>query len=686
MTIKKHKIRPTIGFAKCEFRLISVCDITYAFKSGDILGMIYRPDIDGLRAIAILFVLLFHGGLKLFPSGFIGVDIFFVISGFLITTIIHTSLQNNRFSFTEFYSRRLWRLQPVLLCLIVLTSLVTLFFYLPDDLMHYFKSARKTTLFISNTFFERVTTDYFSANNNQLPLLHTWSLSIEWQCYLLLPIALYLLYRVFGKSHMSRVIYLLTLLFLVASLYCSSHYPGKTYYQVLSRIFEFLIGSCVALSAHRIVLNKYFLELISVSAIITLFYIATRSDINVGFPNGYAVVLCIATGALLALGQQSRQSLSTRLLSVKPVVFIGLISYSLYIWHWPVFVLIRYLDIKETTTVLLLAFSFVFILAYCSWRFIEKPARQFHRIKWGYTLLYLFIIPVLIIHLCDYAIQKHEGYPQRFEEIVRVDAQLKQYASVQRTLCLQEKSVEVNPDCHVGVKNAASKTALMIGDSYSNHFWGFMDTLAQKANVSILAHATAACLSLPDVTQYDWNIKRYQACHEQTERYFKMIKENHYDFVIIGQNWNGYLNGKLIIDNPSIPAKEYIEDALDKALAIIVTSGSRPVLIKSIALSGNPHECFFDHIKRGRAYDAKQCDFNLAKEQEKQQWQEDMFLRMKNKYAQLIIIDPKKVQCPEGLCKTDIDGVPVFRDAGHLTDYASYRLAGMYLQRYKNPL
>ncbi len=648
--------------------------------------MKYRPDIDGLRAIAILFVLFFHGGLKLFPSGFIGVDIFFVISGFLITSIIHASLQSDRFSFIDFYSRRLWRLQPVLLCLLVLTSLITLFFYLPDDLMHYFKSARKTTLFISNTFFERATTDYFSPNNHQLPLLHTWSLSIEWQCYLMLPIALYLFYRIFGKSHMPKVIYLLTLLFLVISLYCSSHYPGKTYYHALSRIFEFLIGSSVALSAHRIVLNKYFLDSVGVVAVITLFYIATRSDIQVGFPNWYAVVLCAATGALLTIGQQNSQSFLTRLLSVKPIVFIGLISYSLYIWHWPVFVLIRYLDIKETTTVLSLAFCSIFILAYCSWRFIEKPARQFHRVKLGYTLLYLFILPVLIIHLSDYVIKKHEGYPQRFEEIARVDTQLKHYARAQRTLCLQEKSVEVSPDCLVGVKNTASKTALMIGDSYSNHFWGFMDTLAQKANVSILSHATAACLSLPGVTLYDWNIKRYQACQEQTERYFEMIKANHYDFVIIGQNWNGYLNGKLIIDNASIPAKEYIENALDKALAIIVASGSRPVLIKSIALSGNPHECFFDHIKRRRDYDAKQCDFKLVVEQNKQQWQDDMFLRMKNKYAQLILIDPKKVQCPNGLCKTDINGVPVFRDAGHLTDYASYQLADMYLQRYKNPL
>ena len=154
--------------------------------------MKYRPHIDGLRALAILFVLFFHAGLSLFPSGFIGVDIFFVISGFLITGLIHSSLQSNNFSFFEFYNRRLWRLQPVFICLILVSTILTLIYYLPEDLLDFAKSARKTAAFISNQYFEQRTGNYFAANTNHFPLLHTWSLSIEWQCYLILPIALYL--------------------------------------------------------------------------------------------------------------------------------------------------------------------------------------------------------------------------------------------------------------------------------------------------------------------------------------------------------------------------------------------------------------------------------------------------------------------------------------------------------------
>ncbi|MFT4059729.1 MAG: acyltransferase family protein [Legionella sp.] len=644
--------------------------------------MKYRPDIDGLRAIAILLVLFFHSGLKLFPSGFIGVDIFFVISGFLITGIIHDSLQANHFSFIKFYSRRLWRLQPVLICLILSTIFFTLFFYLPEDLIRYFKSARKTSLFISNTFFQGITKGYFSPNNNQLPLLHTWSLSIEWQCYLIFPIVIYLLYRFF-KRHVTKIIYLLTCFFFGVTLFFSLKYPVTNYYHLPSRIFEFLIGSCIIFGSNRFSFNKYFLELINSVALLSIFYIARCSNINVGFPNGYAFILCAAVGILIASGKNTSKSILTQLLSLKPLVFIGLLSYSLYIWHWPVFVFIRYLGIAETTSVLLLAFSLIFIIAFFSWQYIEKPAQKLNNIKFRYSFTYLFLLPIMGLHVSDYLIKKHAGYPLRFEENARINAQLKQYTNPQRSLCLQEKNIEINTNCVLGAKNSRSKTGFMFGDSHANHLWGFMDTLAQNANISILAHSTAACLSLPGIQQYDWNTRVYTACHEQTERYYNMIKSNHYDFVILSQYWDSYLYNKLITNEPVDKVKERIEKALDDALQIIIASGAKPVLIKSI-IARNSYNCFLSHIKHRRKYNSEQCDFDMKSN--KSQWQDELFLHLKNKYTQLIIIDPQKVQCPKGHCKADINGIPVFRDSAHMTDYASYHLADSYLKQYNNPL
>lgn len=651
----------------------------------------YRPDVDGLRAIAILFVLFFHSGLKLFPSGFVGVDIFFVISGFLITSIIHSSLLNNNFSFIAFYNRRLWRLQPVFICLIALTTILTFLFYLPDDLIDYGKSARKTSLFVSNLFFEKVTTGYFSPDSNQLPLLHTWSLSIEWQCYLILPIAIFLLYKLLGQRHIVTFIYILTLFFLALSLYCSSHVPTKTYYQFASRIFEFLIGSSVALSQNRFTLNKYLINILSTVAVFSLFYIAMNKGISSGFPNWYAFILCMATGVLIASGNCDPKPFWSRFLSMGPIVFIGLLSYSLYIWHWPVFVLIRYLSIEETPLVLLSAFSIIFVVAYLSWRFIEKPAARANKTRFAYSLVILFLVPVTLIHISDYVIKKGAGFPYRFVETSKIYKILDSYSNEQRPLCLQQKNIEINSKCVLGAKNSGSQTGFLIGDSYSNHHWRFMDTLAQNANVSVLAHATVACLALPGIYQFDMFIKNgvFQTCHDQTARYYNMIKSNHYDYVIIGQNWYAYLGDK-IINQPNDKrsyslSQKRIEKALDQSLQIIIASGAKPVLIKSIAATQrNPHECFFEHIKRRTSYESAQCEFNL--EPKDLQWFNDLFAHMQKKYSQLIILDPQELLCPEGRCKADINGVPVFKDEGHITDYASYYLAQSYLKHYKNPL
>lgn len=654
--------------------------------------MNYRPDVDGLRAIAILFVLFFHSGLKLFPSGFIGVDIFFVISGFLICNIIHESLENKQFSFLNFYNRRLWRLQPVLLCLLIVTTITAFCLYLPDDLILFENSARKTTLTLANHYFAKITTDYFAPNSNQLALLHTWSLSVEWQCYFILPLVLYILHRLFTKQVLTKIIYAMTALFFLLALYFSAQYATTTYYHFTSRIFEFLIGSSIAFSNTRFSWNKYLLDLIGILAILTLFYIATRSGINFGFPNFYALFLCIATGILIALGKHKQQSIITRYLSTKPFVFIGMLSYSLYIWHWPLFAFIHYQNIQESPQLIAFIFILAFILAYFSWRFIEKPARQLSKIRFSHTLVYLLILPIAITHLGYYLIKKNDGIPQRFnDELVNIYKQLNDFNSAKRPQCIGKKNVDIMSNCIIGEKNGRNKTGFLIGDSFANHYWGFIDTLAKQANLAILTQATSSCLTLPEIYLYDWwTFKNtiYPECYEQTQRYFKMIKENHYDYVIIGQVWGSYLGNNVINqlgDARSIElSKKRVTIALDKALQMIIDSGAKPILMKATAATpSNLHDCFFKHIKQRKPYNPEQCDFRLDTSREA--WLNKLFRQMKNKYAELIIIDPLEVQCPKGLCTAAINGVPVYRDIGHITDYASYQFGKIYLEKNKNP-
>ncbi|KTD79190.1 acyltransferase family protein [Legionella waltersii] len=654
--------------------------------------MIYRPDIDGLRAVAIAFVLIFHSGLSFLPSGFIGVDVFFVISGFLITSIIHYSINNNQFSFKEFYSRRLWRLQPVFICLLVLTTLLALIYYLPDDLVLFSKSARKTTLFTSNVFFKNATNNYFSPDSNQLPLLHTWSLSIEWQCYFLLPFLVYGLQRIAGAKYACKAIGLLILVFFTLSLYFSVSNPAKTYYQLLSRLFEFFIGAWVATAKDSLVLNKRLIDGLAIIALLSLFYVAMSKEISSGFPNWYTLLVCCATAVLIIAGEQEKRPFITKLLSTRPFVFIGLISYSLYLWHWPIFAVSHYLNIKQTSALTITLLALVFIISYLSWRYIEKPTRTFYRMGFVNSCLLLLLFPLVITHGSDYVIRQHDGYPLRFKEAAGIYEVLNRYKNVQRPLCLQRKSIEVSEHCVLGAKNTKAQRGLMIGDSYSNQYWGFVDTLARDANLSVLSHATVACLALPTILQMDWFVTNsiYEECMQQKKRYYAMIKANHYDVVILAEHWNAYLRDNRLVSSDDFGAetdnRQLLSVALNEALQRIIDSGAKPVLIKSIAVSSkdNPYTCFYEHIKFRTKYNSENCDYQY--DPKEQEWLDHLFASLQKKYKQLVVIDPKLVQCPQGLCKADIEGVPLFRDGDHINDYASYQWGDIYLKKFVNPL
>lgn len=659
--------------------------------------MKYRADVDGLRAVAIILVLAYHGGLSIFPSGFIGVDVFFVISGFLITSIIHHSLNNHEFSFIAFYKRRLWRLQPVFICLLLLTSLTALMLFLPDDLLLFTRSARKTSLFTSNIFFMNNTGGYFSPDVNQLPLLHTWSLSIEWQCYLILPLMIFGLHHYLKPQYFKVSIFLLTALGVLFSSYNSNALPAETYYRFTSRIFEFLVGASISLlPCPRFIVKSYVINFLGIAALIGIFYVAHRQQILIAYPNGYALLVCMATALLIFIGSTYPFSMSVKILSKAPLVFIGVLSYSIYIWHWAIFAFLKYQNINFTNSILFLAYSVTIGMAYLSWKYLEKPSKRWTQFSLGYTIICLLVLPIALTHLNSFVIKTYMGFPQRYnKDLLMVYKTLDQFNSVQRSLCINTNSTNLKQNCFIGAvdNDPNTKKALLIGDSFSNHYWGFFDTLGKAAQISIFAQGTSSCLTLPGVMLYDWGKIRnkiFQECFDNTTQYFKMIEEGHYDYVIIGQFWSNYMASNIINsvgDSRSLElAKQRIEIAVDRALNSISVSGAKPVLIASTASTNNNlRDCFFKHFKFHQAYDERQCNFSLQVT-ENDQWLNTVFTKMQRKYPQLIVIDPKKVQCPDNICKADLKGVPVYRDEGHITDYASYQLGAMYLEKFGNPL
>ncbi|MDH1256414.1 MULTISPECIES: acyltransferase family protein [Pseudomonas] len=657
-------------------------------------GLRYRADIDGLRAVAVLLVLIFHAGMTLFPSGFIGVDIFFVISGYLTTSIIMKSLENGTFSFTGFYVRRIWRLQPAVVALLVVTLLVTTLLYLPDDYVDFLKSEKYTSLLISNQYFSKVTSGYATPDAASLPLLHTWSLAIEWQWYLLLPLGIWLLHRYVAKRALSSAVLGLTLSATALALYLSQVAPDLNYYFFTARIFELMIGSCaVMFSADRFRLSRISASLICVVALVTIAYCAVQDDILSGFPNYHAVAACVATALLLVRGI-GNVSITSDVLAFKPLVFIGTLSYSLYLWHWPILAVLAYLGVDLSPAVTVGYFAATFAMGYLSFWLIENRFRKV-RAGFGKTVLLLILLPAIGLSLLHSAGRNHDGWPNRFgDDSIAMFSTLKAFVPSHREDCLGN-SEKVDPDCVLGAP-LAKPQALLIGDSYSNHYWGFIETLAKDAGLSVLAQGYPACLTLPGIYLYDWYKAKnalYEKCHTAAQHYYHLIADSHFQYVIIGQFWEAYLTATIVtkLDDPrSLElTQQRLEVAVRQALDIIVDSGATPiVLMSTLPMPARINECLLRQVKlRGMLGSAEQSRSCAAVT-----WSglEDplltrLFGQLQVEYPQLIVLDPKKVQCTDGTCLTSVNGVPVYRDIGHVSDYASYKFGELYLKHFGNP-
>lgn len=651
--------------------------------------MRYRSDIDGLRAIAVILVLIFHAGSDLFPSGFIGVDIFFVISGFLITEIISRSIENNSFSLSDFYIRRLWRLQPALISVVVFTLILASLFYLPDDFINYAKSLKYTTLFTSNQYFANATTAYAAQDSQYLLLLHTWSLSIEWQWYLFLPLGIYLLRKNLSGKSLKIVTSVITICMLALSLYLSSRYQNKSYYFLTSRAFEFMIGSCLVIFNHeKLRLNKKITSLLGIISLVALFYVASKRNIVVGYPDYNAVIVSLAS-AFLILAGTSATSIATRLLSLPPIVFIGTISYSLYLWHWPIFATGRYLGIEENITFTIFCFLLTLFLSYISYIFIEKKFRKTRRSLWV-SVIPLAIIPMIFSTILYSMSKTFNGFPSRFgDKYVRIESLLNESNSKNREKCFNGIIDINNPTCTIGNIQSKNK-ALLIGDSNSNHFWQFFDVLGKDSNINITAISSSSCLALPKIQQYQWGTanKLNTSCYDRTNQYFNEIQSEKYDYVIIGELWSNYLSNIALSDNKratQAEAENVIFQALDDAVNLIEKSGSKAVLVKEIAHMPNGYmECFYSPYKnrKHKIETSSRCSF--AKNTPNQLI-ENIFLKIKQSHPDIIFIDPSEIQCNSGFCIGNIEEVPIYRDQGHLTDYASHKFGEIYLKKYKNP-
>ena len=371
------------------------------------MKLTYRPEIDGLRAIAVCAVILYHAEITIFghqpfKGGFIGVDIFFVISGYLITFIILEELiTTGSFSFKYFYERRIRRILPVLLFIMLVSLPFAWWYLLPTSFIDFSKSILYSIGFSSNFYFHYSGLEY-SVQGLQHPFLHTWSLSVEEQYYILFPIILLITFKYFRKY----LIHILIFAFIVSlslAEWSSRNYPSASFYFLHTRMWELLAGSILAyfeIKKEDRSQNKIFNLILPFTGLILIGHSILYFNDEILHPSFYTLSPII--GVCLIIWFSSKDELITKVLSTKLFVGIGLISYSLYLWHYPIFVFVGKLNIPEGGILKKLSIAvFIVILSIISYYFIERPFRS-RKIKFKKIFIFLFLKLLLIISICVY--------------------------------------------------------------------------------------------------------------------------------------------------------------------------------------------------------------------------------------------------------------------------------------------
>ena len=337
----------------------------------------YRKEIDGLRALAVIPVILFHGGFEWLSGGYIGVDIFFVISGYLITSIILKEKEAGTFSLARFYERRARRILPALFFILLVCLPFAWFWLLPHQLEDFGKSIVAVALFGSNILFWKES-DYFATDAELLPLLHTWSLAVEEQFYMIFPLIM-ILFWMLGKRWLVAIISLIALFSLGLTEWGWRHFPEANFYLIPTRAWELMIGALLAFYLSHYEQPKGIIShLGSLTGFVLIVSAIFFLDKSMPFPSFYALAPTIGTALIILFA--TPETLIHRLLSLKFIVGIGLVSYSAYLWHQPLFAFARIRSIDEPSLWLISVLSITaLVLAYLSWRFIEQPFRNKHR-------------------------------------------------------------------------------------------------------------------------------------------------------------------------------------------------------------------------------------------------------------------------------------------------------------------
>ena len=631
----------------------------------------YRADIDGLRAVAVLAVILFHINKDLLPGGFIGVDVFFVISGYLISLIIIRDINTNKFSIAEFYRRRIKRIFPPLTVVLVVTIGLSQLILLPEDALAAAKSGLWSAFSMANVYFWLFQdTSYFATASNQLPLLHLWSLGIEEQFYIIWPFALLLFLRSRHKTHFFAVFGLIGILSYALGDFLFSHAPSFVYYMLPTRAGELLLGGILA----QFIIKKEKLEIpkvvVSIVSLLGLLMITGSlfllSENNV-FPGVRALLPTLGTAALILSGHYGNAA-PNRLLKLKLLSWVGLISYSAYLWHWPILAFYRYGNFKMTFLSGTIIFFITLFIAWLSYAYIETPARNSKKtIK--EVVIYYFLVPSVVVILGSVASISLRGYGLRwFSE---------EYRTTRTTMHDQTRpaydydyvcqywlaaEIETNdPNCVIGNNKNISPKVILWGDSNAAHYIGILGTFANEAGFQFRNMEIGACPPINTDAAPFIPPARIQECNNSQKVMFEALNE--YQVVIISASWAGYFNQDKFMDAVFETVQSLADDG-----KLIILLGKAPEhqdydrLCQEKAISFPGMICEYPN-KPLNPHNMAIFDTN------------EKLRKFASQHPNVEYYDFNEFLCPNGYCSVyDENGYPLYYDNQHLSLDGSWRL------------
>ncbi len=629
----------------------------------------YRPDVDGLRAIAVISVILFHIDKRLLPGGFVGVDIFFVISGFLISLNILGDLERGRFSIVDFYRRRVKRIAPPMLLVVAATMLVTQQLFLPEDAERTAESALWSLLSLANVYFWRnQDTSYFAAANSDTPLLHLWSLGVEEQFYIIWPLLLIVAYRPSRAKSFFVVATLIAMASFVLGEVWFDRDPSFVYFMLPTRAGELLLGALVAHAVLRNARAKVSVTVVAPMAfagmVLLGLSLALLSE-DQTFPGLRAVPPTLGT-ALLILAGHCRDNRVSRWLALKPLVWVGLISYSAYLWHWPLLALYRYGHTDVGAVAGLSMFALTLLLAWLTFLYVERPARRsgasavrVFTLQYGVPAAALGIVALGAMYIDGYGIRwLATDYRTRLAAL----RQQTRPAYLYDYVCQRQKIMRTdaqNPKCVVGADTADPAVAILWGDSNAAHYVGMIGAFARKQGFKFRNLEVGSCPPIDSDPKDFVSSKRLPDCRDSYEIARETIDA--FPVVMISASWTGYQQ----------ISEKFLGAFFDTATSL-AAKGKLVILIgKAPVISGYDRRC----REKALSYPLLLCSEGSVPPSADVLGVNELLKSFAGRTPNVEYFDVTPYLCTEGSCSAfDSSGSPLYYDSSHLTLPASWKL------------